>query len=339
VSEGLSVRAIPVAALAVVAILVFPARAIAQDAGQIEVRDSAFQNLATLPSVGRPKAPSVSISLDATSEEKIGSVAIVVAPESRDDLTLSVSVSGPLDQDTKTAEPLRLDGLSNAAKAEGGLHWFVWSGKPDLEAGRRICQRNVNRPDCDDDEIKDREERVLFLRSQAADTDPITVDVEGSYSRNTFKFLDPATFASGSEGHSSGSFSLALGRFSPRAGYMWGGYEFAHSWEAAGSPRQICTPLAGGATECRTATVGAPDESSKHLMQLGWRRFVLRGRAALDPTFEWDPANSVAAFSLPLYGFTKKNEGLAGGVKVGWRSDTDDITAVIFVGNVLSIIR
>lgn len=82
-----------------------------------------------------------------------------------------------------------------------------------------------------------------------------------------------------------------------------------------------------------------PTDSTKHVIQVGWRRFSFGGRAAFDPTFEWDPANDVGSLSLPIYAFTKKNEGLAGGIRLGWRSDTDDLSAVVFVGNVLSILK
>jgi hypothetical protein len=306
---------------------------------QTAARTSAFQNLTTLPSVGKPSSRGLSGSVDIAATEDVGSIAIVIGPKHRDDFSLGLSVSGPLSESTKTAQPLSLDGLANAAKAEFGLHWFVWTGVVNIAEGKAICKRNVGREDCDDSEIVDPRERMLFLRSQAADKDPITIDVHGEYSRTQFEYLEPGSFSAAADSHSSRTFSVAVGRYTPALGYVLGGYEFAHSWEAAGAPRQICTPLNGTALECRTATVGAPSGSDKHILRLAWRRFMFNGRAAIDPVFEWNPKEHLAGVTVPIYGFTKKNEGFAGGVKVGWRSDTDDLTAVVFVGVAIGILK
>jgi len=326
-------------ALVMIAVSGTVAYAQGDSAAQAEVRGNAFQNLTTLPTIGSPNAPGFSVSFDATAAEKVGSVAVVVAPKHRDDFTFSVSASGPLSESTKSAQPLSLDGLANSAKAEAGLHWFLWRGTVNIAEGKAICKRNVGREDCDDNQITDPDERLLFLRSQAADTDPITLDVEGEYARTQFKYLNPGVYTPAKDSHSSATFSASVGRFTPGLGYLWGGYEFAHAWQAAGAPRQICTPLSTTALECVTSTVGAPSDSDEHILQFGWRRFLFHGRAAIDPVLEWNPGDEVAAVSLPVYGFTKKNEGLAGGVKVGWRSDTDDVTAVVFVGTAIGILK
>lgn len=306
---------------------------------QAATRQDAFQNLTTLPSVGKPNVRGLSLSFDATATEKVGSLAIVVAPKRRDDISVSFAVSGPLSESTKVAQPVSLDGLANSAKAEFGLHWFIWSGVVNIPEGKAICKRNVGREDCDENEILDPRQRLLFLRSQAANKDPITVDIHADYSRAKFSYLTPSTFAPKVDSHPSSTLSIAVGRYAPVLGYVSGGYEFAHAWEAAGAPRQICTPLENMALECRTAAVGAPSDSDQHILQVGWRRFVFNGRAAIDPVLQWNPKDNVAAVMVPVYGFTKKNEGLAGGVKLGWRSDKDDFSAVVFVGAAIGILK
>lgn len=306
---------------------------------QAATRQDAFQNLTTLPGIGKPNARGFSVSFDATATERVGGLSIVVGPKGRDDLSLSLGVSGPLSESTKTAQPVSLDGLANSAKAEFGLHWFIWTGAVNIAEGKAICKRNVHREDCDDNEIMDPRERLLFLRSQAADTDPITVDIQAGYSQAKFSYLTPGTFAPKADSHPSSTVSVSVGRYSPVLGYLMGGYEYAHTWEASGAPRQICTPLEGMSLECRTAAVGTPSESDKHILQVGWRRFVFNGRAAIDPVVQWNPKDNVTAVTVPVYGFTKKNEGLAGGVKLGWRSDKDDFSAVAFVGAAIGILK
>jgi hypothetical protein len=296
------------------------------------------RNLITLPAAGLPRISGLSFDFEATSQEKTGAVSIVVG--STKAFSGGVTFTGPLDANTKTAEPISQTGLASGASVEFGLHWFIWKSDTNDAEARAICRRNTRMERCDDDEILDPDERQLFLRALGAFSDPVVVDVTASTGRNTFKFLDSSTFAGDKEQHSDKSFGASIGRFTPRTGLVSIGYRFAQEWQAGGAPRNICSPVAGTSmTECRTVPVGPPTMENKHEIGVEERIFFLRGRAAAAPFVAYDVKSKDASISVPVYFFATKDSNLAGGVKATWSSRNQGSRVAVFVGPAFGIFK
>lgn len=315
----------------------FPAPTEAQ---KKEIKKAVKEDLVTLPAAGTPRVPSVSANFEATSNEKTGAVSIVLAAKNSDAFTAGVTISGPLDDTTKTGEPLSQTGLASGASVAFGLHWFIWKGERNEMAAREICRRNVRTERCDDNEITNPEQRLLFLRALGADTDPIIVDVIATTGRNNFRFLDPASFAASKEQHTDHAFGVSIGRFAPTTGLVTVGYTYGRVWQAASGPRNICTPTSGSTSmECRTAPVGSPAVEDKHEVSVEERIFFFRGRAATAPLVAYDVKGKETTVSVPVYFFVMKDSNLAGGVKASWNSRDQGTTVAVFVGPAFRIFR
>lgn len=297
------------------------------------------QDLLSLPAAGTTRVPSLSVDFEATSKEKTGAVSIVVGT-TNESFTGGLTVSGPLDDATKTGEPLSRSGLASGASVELGLHWFVWTSHINRPAAAAICQRHVHSDSCDDNEIKDPTDRLLFLRALGATSNPVVIDVTASTGRNTFKFLDTSSYAPGKEQHRDKSFVMSVGRYTPRNGLVSVGYGFERGWKPAGAARNICTAISGtSSSECRTAPVGAPSIEDQHEIRVEQRVFFSKGRAAVAPIVAYDVKGKSTTVTVPLYFFATKDANLAGGIKGSWNSRDHDTSVAVFVGPAFTIFK
>lgn len=307
------------------------------DERRVERRDKQ-SDLVTLPTVSNPSVPGYSVSFDASSAEKKGSVAIVVGNKDKS-LSYSLTASGPLDESTAEATPVTLDGLSNAATVKTGLHWFYWHPMDASRAEKKaFCQQYRKKDLCDDTDFAG-DKRLLkkFLELHGADKDPILFDVEGGVGRAAFKYLTPGDLSATEDNHTDWSVGFSLGRYTPTVGYYRVTYEFERAWQAAGRARQLCSPLSSGAStlECKSSIIGSPSRTTLQLSRIELRHFFKGGNAAINPIVSRDFEAGVTGVTVPVYFFSQANGGLAGGGRVSWRSDTKDLSFVVFVGAAL----
>jgi hypothetical protein len=54
---------------------------------------------------------------------------------------------------------------------------------------------------------------------------------------------------------------------------------------------------------------------------------------------EHDFESDVTAVTIPLYLFKEKDGGFTGGLQLGWRSDTDETVAGVFVSKAFSFLE
>jgi len=155
--------------------------------------------------------------------------------------------------------------------------------------------------------------------------------------RTTFDYLDEGSLVSQSVNKTSWSASGRAGVYSSYFGFLIGSYRYQKDFTPAGDAQTVCQPLAGtNATTCADAVIGAPAEKTRSVLTFEVRRFFANG-AALAPSFQRDLKNKVSAFVLPVY-FIKNDKGAPiGGVRFGWRSDTDAVTVSVFIGGVLKL--
>ncbi|TAK12341.1 MAG: hypothetical protein EPO35_11405, partial [Acidobacteria bacterium] len=274
------IRKVVVAALIAAASLIGPTTAGAQTARDAAKRD-AKATLVALPAVAPPSVPGVSLSVEANATDRRGALAMVFGRATDDRFTAGLTISGPLNDSSGSAQPLDLNGLNTGAAIDVGLHWFLWRGRADLAAATAMCAARFKRTDCDDRDFADANERRAYLKALGADVDPIVIDVTGSVSRSQFSYLEKITFNAGSQSHNDAAAGIAIGRLSPRVGLVSGGVAMARDWRAGSSAREICQPIEGGPSfECRTAPIGPPVAATRPLVTLEWRRFLIRHKAA-----------------------------------------------------------
>jgi hypothetical protein len=320
--------------------LVVPTLVFAQAAPESSLgsdRRDARSNLTVLPTLATPTSAGYSVSLDATTTDKKGTVSFVLG-NAADTKTFTISAFGPIDADAGEAVPLSLDGLGQSAGAEFALNVFHWSGTPDAAGLRRFCQAKLKKDECDDDEFSGAD-RAAFLDLANADETPWLITVKGAVGRTKFTYSPTRTpFAPQSDYQNDWSLGASVGRYEPTMGYVAARYSFQRTWTPAGAARQFCSPIEAGSAECRSYIVGPPAVNEQQIVDLQWRKFLPGGRVALNPIVGRDFDAEITFVRVPVYFFTDANGGLAGGARFEWRSDTREPSFVVFVGAVLKIL-
>jgi hypothetical protein len=64
---------------------------------------------------------------------------------------------------------------------------------------------------------------------------------------------------------------------------------------------------------------------------------VLPVAAALTATYDFE--KNTTGIELPIYFVANDKGALAGGIRFGWRDDTDDVTVGLFVGKAFSVLN
>lgn len=88
---------------------------------------------------------------------------------------------------------------------------------------------------------------------------------------------------------------------------------------------------------------GSPVSKDKHLLYTEMRSILYANNKmfpdgiGLAPRITYDAESEVWGVDLPVYFILSKNKELSGGIRIGWRDDTDDVTAGVFVGSSFSL--
>ena len=61
------------------------------------------------------------------------------------------------------------------------------------------------------------------------------------------------------------------------------------------------------------------------------------GAWGVGPMISWDEHDDVFGVQLPIYFLANSDGTLNGGFRLGWRDDTDDLTASVFISKPLSL--
>ncbi|HVT58554.1 MAG TPA: hypothetical protein VHR45_09150 [Thermoanaerobaculia bacterium] len=122
-------------------------------------------------------------------------------------------------------------------------------------------------------------------------------------------------------------------RFSVRGRYEW---RFTD-----GKNARRCQPLPGasagsGLESCEDLPFGAPAKSGAFVLSAEYRRWYVQGWA-VSPILSYDFKKKVFGVQLPVYLVHNSDGQLTGGFRLGWRNDTHDLTASVFVTKPLSL--
>jgi len=208
-----------------------------------------------------------------------------------------LNVSGPFDEAQSQAPVGDLDGLSTSANAEVGYQ--IVNG--------------------------DRRERTTIAAKAG---------------HRSFKYVDPIDLAKdASEEHTGYDVSVTWSKFFAGPALLRGGALFGARarFQESYQPQaevQLCVPYATGsdATRCRTTGMGVPKKVRSPILQAQlavapWEAVGLSVLISRD--FELN----ATGIEVPAYLIRDNETGLFnGGIKLSWRSDEDDLQAILFIG-------
>lgn len=150
-----------------------------------------------------------------------------------------------------------------------------------------------------------------------------------------FDYVDPTTLAKQSDYKTPWSVSLGYS-FGDLAGTYSAVFSasYQEAFEAQDS-KTLCPPGSTSPAQCVTGAAGAPSRQRKSLISAEYRRKWASGlTVAAQATY--DAENDVYGAEIPIYLPAVAGHDTNAGVKFGWRSDTDEVTAVFFVSKAIS---
>lgn len=296
-------------------------------------------------------APSVEFVLDATAENKVGTVGIGWRNGQGQ---FRLAVSAPLDSGGE-AEPISLLGLPSGGKVTLAFNRLNWRGPTPLEQlhALELCtktlkamNRTAGRPeepielaDCDVRKGKLPLTEAAALRQLYHLDDRIWLfGLDASIERATFNYLASGTLQPGKEAHEAVAGTARIGHFLGPYGFLFASYSYRHAHRAGSAPTEVCRPIAGtDSLRCDQAVLGKPSPTTMQVATVEVRKFFAK-RAAFNPSVQYDFENDITAIDVPIY-FIKNAGGTpTGGVRLSWRSDTKQVLASVFVGGALSLL-
>ncbi len=272
---------------------------------------------------------------------------------------VQIAFTAPLDSNDE-ALPISLTGLDTGAKAKFSFNRLNWRGPNPLEGSQinDLCKRlNLadgrlpfdeakKLPACNASAIENEDDRRLFRYLSHVDDIPWTFGGDVTAGQVTRKFLHADSLEADAIKDITWSASARVGAFKPSLGFVLFAYSYGETLKAAGDPVDICRPVVGatvaGAASCQSSVVGAPVPKTTSVTTLELRN-VLSGRVAWSPSIEYDfkrdaSGNRTVAVQVPVYFLsTNGTASPTGGIRFGWRSDTREVTAVVFFGGAFSM--
>ena len=271
-----------------------------------------------------------------------------------------LSASAPLAEDEPRSAILQLDGLAN--KSRVGVEWRYGQQRlPSRTAVTALTQELLKlcplsdpkpNPDtgldvqgCSLAELASKNPQVNeFITRYTPRQAAWYVSLKGDVGTETFKFVDPTTFADDDRQEWSSSGSLVVGALTPQNVYVAASARFEKAFEAAKS-QAVCS-IGTDATKivCPSKIVGGPTpktlivtefEARRYLRPIGGLNVGVAGILRRD----WKEENT--AIEVPLFFIKDKDGGLSGGISAGylWSADTDARGAklTIFVGQTFTL--
>lgn len=268
----------------------------------------------------------------------------------------NAALSSPWGDGAKQAEVATLDGLANGSKLSVELSYArIKLASASVEGLQEACaavyealrarsdlaediRELVDAGECDDRVYAEAtrlgaDKQVLSKVAEAYFGDKpflFRAGVKAGVAYDTFEFLD-ADLAATSARRS--GFDIGINASWQHVLNQWvllAGYQRQRAYDA-GDLSNVCVPIENSsALRCFDGYLQAPRRVDRNIASVEWRwqqsaSFAVSVRAAYDST------NDVFGVNVPIYLFGGNDGPLKGGVKLGWRSDTDDVQAAVFV--------
>jgi hypothetical protein len=267
--------------------------------------------------------------------------------------TWTFTAAAPLNKDSADTTLGTLDGLTSATTLE--LKWsnFVAQGmrQPDKTRLSEICNeakrnfKDLNGKEASEDACDD----PSWLKANLSDDlyrehdgnlwEPSAklwvYGLSGKIGHKAFKFVDPNTL---------GKTDTDEVPWSARAFVAWhpnrsrllvaASLEYQQSFKDADS--QVLCPAGAAPVTCVGGPIGQPKEEKKQLASLEFRKRFLSWPIAISMSATHDFESHVNGLDMPIYLVVNDKGALIGGLRLGWRDDTDDFGIGVFVGKTFS---
>lgn len=176
--------------------------------------------------------------------------------------------------------------------------------------------------------------------------------IEATLGYEEFKFLNPDKFTSHeafdneslkgevSTKETPWSMSANYGQVL-RDGWIWkGSFRYERKYEAAPKVTRCPAVDSSEVFECLTGAASTPDGQDAYIASLEIKKFFSLGgdkSHAVSLIANYNLADDIVSLDIPIYLISNKDGQLTGGIRVGWRSDTNDPVFGIFVGVPFSV--
>lgn len=157
-----------------------------------------------------------------------------------------------------------------------------------------------------------------------------TISLKAAAGRPKYSYRESGTLAAAElqEGIWSGSAAVAVKRTSWMAQASFTHEQSRKSQKAT----EVCTPSTvgpAGTVVCYSTPIGPPSAIEKNIAAVE-AAYVLAGVAALRAKLSYDFKSEVTGIDIPIYVIPDVSGILSGGVRLGYRTDSDEFTAKLF---------
>lgn len=164
-----------------------------------------------------------------------------------------------------------------------------------------------------------------------------TVGLEGNYGPRTFKWIDSDTLEDMKSNRETYLLTAFYGYCTANEYLFTLGYSLKKDYQEQ-DEKTLTEPINGTvATSERTAPFGSPEEKGEHVAFVEMRKKFDAIRTAISPKVSYDIEDDVTQVDLKVWLVPNKDGLLTSGVNVGWRSDTDEVTAAVFIGTAFDL--
>jgi hypothetical protein len=153
----------------------------------------------------------------------------------------------------------------------------------------------------------------------------------GTFSHPRFAYRDSVALARRSAEHAVYAIETGGGRRWSSVS-LYGGVRWEEAFHAR-TAHDVCTPAVFGPTgtqSCASLVVGAPRGRERAVASLSGA-WSIGGNAAARLTISHDVRRGVTGIDLPVWLLQNPAGGLAGGVRLGYRTDSREMTVAMFV--------
>lgn len=264
--------------------------------------------------------------------------------------TWSATVSAPLTDEAEAAFAT-LDGLAGSTSLELAYsrQWVSRAASPDSDRLSAICRTALSRspgwkepaPDakvsCGAGAV---ETYAPELKSDFLDLiwgkAPVAWGWGGAakVGDQSFEYIDATAFKTRTDNETGWSLKLYGSVQRLKDQDLFGiSYARERAWNAQDDT--ILCPGGGGPVTCLHGAAGPPKMAETDVFQVEYRRRFESFAFAVNLSHKSE--DDVSAIDVPIYLTPDDKDSLIGGIRLGWRSDKDEVTAAIFVGKPFSL--
>jgi hypothetical protein len=271
-----------------------------------------------------------------------------------EDFGFSASLSAPLNKTTERSDFTNLDGLAKDISLSVQFNFPLQRRTTDQEimaATKRISTGEQLNPQFVAEDATNRGVATLDLAQIRADEDirqyldsPLVTWFGGAtISTNDYDYFDLEQEKQndreyGAEAKFGRAWITDNARMSVSVSYE-------RSFQDSKTKAQLCTAIENTQSleTCQTLPLGSPERINSTIARMEYRRVLPEAITkwvgvdlAISPLISHDFRQDVTGIELPFYWLRNKDGDFTGGLRMGWRSDTDNVSVSLFVAKALS---